>query len=39
MCFRKTHIINDNNLILPRLDTNDLPKNADQLPNEWTLKA
>ena len=29
----------DNPLILPRLDTNDLPKNADATPNEWTLLA
>lgn len=25
----------DNNLLLPRLDTNDIPKNSNQLPNEW----
>ena len=30
---------NDNYLTLPRLDTNDLPKNSNDLPNEWTLKA
>lgn len=26
-------------LQLPRLDTNDLPKQSDAAPNEWTLKA
>jgi len=29
----------DNPLILPRLDTNDLPKNSNANPNEWTRKA
>ena len=29
----------DNALALPRLDTNDLPKNSNDLPNEWTIKA
>jgi peptidoglycan/xylan/chitin deacetylase (PgdA/CDA1 family) len=28
-----------NPLLLPRLDTNDLPKNRNTLPNEWTLFA
>jgi len=26
-------------LTLPRLDTNDLPKNSNASPNEWTIKA
>jgi len=26
-------------LLLPRLDTNDLPKRADSIPNDWTTKA
>jgi len=30
---------NDNPLLLPRLDTNDLPKHGDSDPNEWTLKV
>jgi len=29
----------DNPLTLPRLNTNDLPKNSNELPNEWTIKA
>lgn len=29
----------DNTLILPRLDTNDLPKDSNAGVNEWTLKA
>ena len=29
----------DNLLVLPRLDTNDLPINSNELPNEWTIKA
>ncbi len=29
----------DNPLTLPRLDTNDLPKNSHESPNEWTIKA
>jgi peptidoglycan/xylan/chitin deacetylase (PgdA/CDA1 family) len=29
----------DNPLTLPRLDTNDLPKNSNESPNEWTIKA
>jgi len=29
----------DDPLILPRLDTNDLPKSADAAPNEWMKKA
>ena len=29
----------DNFLTLPRLDTNDLPKNSNEKPNSWTLKA
>jgi peptidoglycan/xylan/chitin deacetylase (PgdA/CDA1 family) len=29
----------DNPLILPRLDTNDLPKDSKSGPNEWTIKA
>lgn len=28
-----------NPLVLPRLDTNDLPKNADAPENEWTARA
>lgn len=28
-----------NPLTLPRLDTNDLPKNVNAEPNEWTIKA
>jgi peptidoglycan/xylan/chitin deacetylase (PgdA/CDA1 family) len=29
----------DHPLTLPRLNTNDLPKNANEPPNEWTQKA
>jgi peptidoglycan/xylan/chitin deacetylase (PgdA/CDA1 family) len=29
----------DNLLALPRLDTNDLPKRANAIPNQWTLQA
>ncbi|ROM84104.1 hypothetical protein BK655_12180 [Pseudomonas brassicacearum] len=29
----------NNNLLLPRLDTNDLPKNRNAIPCEWTIKA
>lgn len=29
----------DNPLTLPRLNTNDLPKNRNSKPNNWTLKA
>lgn len=29
----------DDPLLLPRLDTNDLPKQGDSGPNEWTLKV
>lgn len=29
----------DHPLTLPRLDTNDLPKNANAEPNKWTLKS
>jgi peptidoglycan/xylan/chitin deacetylase (PgdA/CDA1 family) len=29
----------DQPLILPRLDTNDLPKDANAAPGQWTLKA
>lgn len=29
----------DDNLLLPRLDTNDLPKNRIAEPNKWTLKT
>jgi peptidoglycan/xylan/chitin deacetylase (PgdA/CDA1 family) len=29
----------DDPLIIPRLDTNDLPKHGDAAPNEWTLRA
>lgn len=29
----------DDSLLLPRLDTNDLPKNGQAEPNEWTLKV
>lgn len=29
----------DNPFILPRLDTNDLPKDRNAKPNEWTLKV
>ena len=29
----------ENPLMLPRLDTNDLPKDTDADPNEWTLKV
>ena len=32
------HINEDNTLTLPRLDTNHLPKDANQPPNEWTKK-
>jgi peptidoglycan/xylan/chitin deacetylase (PgdA/CDA1 family) len=33
------HLERDNNLTLPRLDTNDLPKKANSPKNNWTLKA
>jgi len=29
----------DNPLMLPRLDTNDLPKKSNSEPNEWTINA
>jgi len=29
----------DNPLTFPRLDTNDIPKNSNASPNEWTIKA
>lgn len=29
----------NDSLLLPRLDTNDLPKQGDSDPNEWTLKV
>jgi peptidoglycan/xylan/chitin deacetylase (PgdA/CDA1 family) len=32
-------LMHDNPLILPRLDTNDLPKDSTSEPNEWTRKA
>lgn len=33
------NISTDDPLILPRIDTNDLPKSADAAPNEWMKKA
>lgn len=32
-------LLQDNPLTLPRLDTNDLPKESNALPNDWTIKA
>ena len=29
----------NNPLTLPRIDTNNLPKNSNASPNEWTIKA
>lgn len=29
----------DRPLLLPRLDTNDLPKDRNAMPNEWTIRA
>ncbi len=29
----------DDPLVLPRIDTNDLPKRGDSYPNEWTMKV
>jgi len=34
-----TDLKQDNPLTLPRLDTNDLPKDSKSEPNEWTIKA
>jgi hypothetical protein len=31
-------LANDDALQLPRLDTNDLPKDENAAPNEWTLR-
>ena len=34
-----TDLETDNPFTLSRLDTNDLPKQRNAMPNEWTLKA
>ena len=36
---RLADICKDNPLLIPRLNTNDLPKKADSTPNEWTEKV
>jgi peptidoglycan/xylan/chitin deacetylase (PgdA/CDA1 family) len=36
---RVADVKNDNPLILPRLDTNDIPKDGDSETNDWFLKG